>query len=71
MDVLIWGGAAISAAGLAGLVYCIVTVWRARRAALPDEQMRDLVQRMIPINMGAMLLSVLGLIVVVVGITLG
>ena len=33
--------------------------------------MREVVRRMIPVNMGALLLSVLGLIVVIVGLTLG
>ena len=28
MDWLIWGGAAISVAGLGGLVWCIVRVWQ-------------------------------------------
>ncbi len=71
MEWLIWTGAAVSALGLAGLVWCIVTVWRARRAQLPDEALREKVRRVIPVNMGAMLLSVFGLILVVLGIALG
>ena len=33
-DGLIWGGATLSLVGLAGLVWCIVKVWSARRAQL-------------------------------------
>lgn len=71
MEWLIWLGAAVSLVGLAGLVWCILIVWRARRAQLPDEELRDRVRRVIPLNMGALLLSVFGLMLVVVGIFLG
>jgi hypothetical protein len=71
MEWLIWTGAAVSLLGLAGLVACIVIIWRARRAQLPDEALREKVRRVIPLNMGAMLLSVFGLILVVLGIALG
>ena len=71
MDVLIWAGAVISFAGLAGLVWCIVTVWRARRANLEDAELRARVQKVVPINLGALFLSVIGLMLVIVGIFLG
>ncbi|MDF0599594.1 LPXTG cell wall anchor domain-containing protein [Psychromarinibacter sp. C21-152] len=71
MDWLIWIGAAVSLVGLAGLVWCIVLVWKARRAQLPDAELRERVRRVIPLNMGALLLSVFGLILVIVGIVLG
>ncbi len=70
MEWLIWLGAAISVAGLAGLVWCIVAVWRARQANLPDEELRERVRRVIPMNMGALLLSVFGLVIVILGIAL-
>ena len=69
-DTVIWGGAALSLIGLVGLIWCIVVVWRARRASLPDEEMRSVLKRVLPLNMGALLLSVLGLMLVVVGIFL-
>ncbi len=71
MDWLIWVGAAISVAGLAGLIWCIQAVWRARRAGLSDEALRERVRRVVPLNMAALLLSVFGLIVVILGIALG
>ncbi|MGR3550988.1 hypothetical protein [Pseudooceanicola sp.] len=71
MDMLIWIGAAISAAGLCGLVYCIVRVLRAKRAGLSDEALRAAVARVMPLNLGALFLSVIGLMIVIVGIFLG
>ncbi|WP_223422869.1 hypothetical protein [Tateyamaria pelophila] len=69
-DGLIWGGAAISVLGLVGLMWCVVTVWRARRAKLDDTEMRAVMQRVLPRNLGALFLSVIGLMVVIIGIFL-
>lgn len=71
MEVLIWSGAAVSLAGLAGLVWCIIRVWRARRDGLDDAALKAVLQRVVPVNTGALLLSVTGLIMVVAGIVLG
>ena len=71
MEWLIWSGATVSFIGLAGLVWTIVTVAKARRRQKTDEEMRAVVQRMIPVNMGSLMLSVLGLMAVIVGISLG
>jgi len=71
MDWLIWLGALISLIGLAGLVWCIVLVARARRANLSDEEMRARLQKVMPLNLGALFVSVTGLMLVVVGIMLG
>lgn len=71
MEWLVWGGAAVSLAGLAGLVWCILKVWRLRRTGLPDTEMRNAVQAVMPVNLGALFLSVTGLMMVVVGIMLG
>lgn len=70
-DGLIWGGAAISLLGLFGLMWCVVVVWRARRAKLSDDEMRAVLQRVLPRNLGALFLSVIGLMLVIVGIFLG
>lgn len=71
MDILIWAGAAVSLLGLAGLILCIVRVWRARKAALPEAEMRLVLQRVVPLNSGALFLSVIGLMMVVIGVMLG
>lgn len=70
MEILIWGGAAVSLLGLVGLVWCILRVWRARRAGLDDAAMRAVLQGVVPLNTGALFLSVIGLIMVVLGIML-
>lgn len=69
-DGLIWGGAGLSLLGLAGLVWCIMTVWRARRKQLPDDQMRAVMRRVLPMNLGALFVSVIGLMCVIIGIFL-
>lgn len=71
MDWLVWVGAALSLAGLLGLVWCIVTVWKARRSAADDEALRAIVRRVVPLNMAALGLSVMGLMMVILGIFLG
>ncbi|MGA1233574.1 MAG: hypothetical protein EBR73_06565 [Rhodobacteraceae bacterium] len=71
MEILVWVGAGISVVGLIGLVWCIAKVASAKRAGLSDEALRDAVKRVVPINMGALMLSVLGLMMVIVAISLG
>ena len=68
MDVLIWAGATLSFLGLVGLVYCIVRVARARKAQLDDEALRAEVKAVMPINLGSLFVSVLGLMMVILGI---
>jgi hypothetical protein len=71
MEMLVWAGALVSLAGLGGLVWCILKVWRARRAGLSDADLRAAVRAVVPLNMGALFLSVIGLMMVVLGIMLG
>lgn len=70
MELLVWIGAVISLIGLVGLMACVVIVARAKRAGLEDAEMRAKLARVIPLNLGALLLSVLGLMLVIVGIFL-
>lgn len=70
MEWLIWLGAAISLLGLLGLIWCIIIVVRARRAKLSEAALREKLQTVLPLNMGALFLSVIGLMIVVVGIFL-
>lgn len=70
-DILIWSGAALSVLGLAGLVWCILKVSRAKRAGVDDDAMRAVLKTVLPLNLGALFLSVFGLMLVIVGIFLG
>ena len=70
-EIMIWVGAAVSVTGLAGLIWCIIRVLRARRSKLDDDEMRAVLQSVVPVNMGALFLSVLGLMLVVIGVILG
>ena len=70
-DIIIWAGATLSLLGLAGLVWCILRVNRARKAGLSDDDLRAAVQAVLPWNLGALFLSVIGLMMVMVGISLG
>lgn len=67
---MVWIGAALTLAGLIGLVWCILRVMRARRAGLTDEALRAEVQKVLPLNLGALALSGIGLMLVVVGVFL-
>ena len=71
METLVWIGAALSVAGLVGILGCILAVLRARRAGLPDAELRAHLRRVVAWNMGALMTSALGLGMVAVGIILG
>ncbi len=70
-DILIWTGAGISVLGLLGLFWCIAKVRRAKRDGQDDAAMRATLQSVMPLNLGALFLSVIGLMMVIVGISLG
>lgn len=70
MDFLIWGGAVVSFSGLVGLVWCIVKARQAKNAANTEEELNTEIRKLIPWNMGALFLSTIGLMIVIVGIFL-
>ena len=70
-DMLVWVGAALSVIGLAGLILSIVRVALARRNATSEDALRAAIQKALPLNLGALLLSVLGLMMVMLGVLLG
>lgn len=70
MEALIWIGAAITLAGLAGLVWCIATVAKAKRAGLSEDALRQRLQKVVALNLGALGLSTIGLMMVIIGIFL-
>ena len=67
---LIWIGAALSVLGMIGIVASIVMVARAKKAKLDDAEMRACISKILPINMGALFVSMIGLMMVIVGIVL-
>lgn len=71
MQALVWTGAALTLLGVGGLIYCVLRALKARRAGLPDEALRAELQRVVLINLGALAVSFLGLMLVVLGIFLG
>ncbi len=70
MEMLIWPGAALTVVGLAGLVWAIVRVARAKRAGLDEAALRAVLQRAVALNLGALALSAIGLMMIVVGVML-
>ncbi|PRX34987.1 hypothetical protein SAMN05216257_102539 [Meinhardsimonia xiamenensis] len=71
MESLIWIGTAVTLAGVVALIACVVTVARAKARRLDDAALKAALQRIIPLNLGALLLSAVGLMLVVLGILLG
>ncbi|QBX34066.1 hypothetical protein FA743_02690 [Paracoccus gahaiensis] len=69
-DLIIWVGAALTLAGLAGLVWCILTVTRARRRGIDDAALRVKMRGVLAVNMAALAASTIGLMMVVIGIIL-
>ena len=70
MEILIWIGSIVSLLGLVGLLWCIKTVLRAKKAAVSDEELRVSLQKVVPFNMAALFLSAIGLMLVILGIML-
>lgn len=71
MEIIVWIGAALSAIGLCGIVYSIVAVTRAKRANLSDEDLRARVSAILPVNLIALFVSMIGLMAVIIGVMLG
>lgn len=69
MQYLTWIGALISVIGLAGIVMSISRVAKAKKANLGDEEMREHISKVLPLNLGSLFLSVIGLMMVILGIS--
>lgn len=70
MQFLIWIGAGLTLLGVALLFWCVLMVMRAKKTAANDEDLRARMQKAVALNLGALALSVLGLMIVVLGIFL-
>lgn len=65
-------GVLLTVSGLAGIVLSILRIRAARRdAAGDDAKLRAALQTIVPLNLGAFLSSMLGLMLVAVGLFLG
>lgn len=71
METLIWIGAGLSLLGLLGILLSAVLIFRARQQSTSDDDLRVRLNKLLPVNLGALFLSVIGLMVVVLGIMLG
>ena len=71
MEILVWIGAALTGLGLLGVIWSIVAVIRARREGLDDATLRARIGTILPLNLGALFVSMIGLMCVIVGVMLG
>lgn len=71
MELLVGIGAVLSVVGIVGIIISIVKVRRAKATSKDDDELRNRIQAAMPLNLGAFLVSVLGLMCVVIGVILG
>ena len=70
MDIVIWAGAILSVIGMIGIFYSIFAITRAKRANLEDEELRAKLASILPLNLAALFVSMIGLMTVIVGVML-
>jgi hypothetical protein len=71
MTWLIVAGVVLTLLGLAGLMLAIRRALAIRRGQLSDADARAALARVVPLNLGSLFLSTIGLMLVVVGALLG
>jgi len=70
MQMLVWIGAILTLLGVAGLIWCVLIAFQARREDLSDADMKARLQKVVALNMGALAFSAIGLMCVVLGLFL-
>ncbi len=70
MGAVIWIGAGLTMLGVLGLALCVVLAVRAKRSVQSDAAIKQALQKVVALNLAALLLSALGLGAVIVGIIL-
>ncbi|MGI9395668.1 MAG: hypothetical protein ACR2OY_13540 [Boseongicola sp.] len=70
MQALVWIGAILTLLGVVGLTWCVIIAFRAKRAGLSDAEMKNRLQKVVALNMGALAISAIGLMCVVLGLFL-
>ncbi|WP_417241405.1 hypothetical protein [Celeribacter sp.] len=68
---MVWIGALLTLAGVALLVYCIMAALKAKKLGGTDDDIRARLQKIVPLNLLALMTSALGLAAVTIGIILG
>ena len=63
-------GFLIGSAGLAGLIYCMIKAWRARKSSESDEELRRVLNSLLPINLASLAIAVVGLGVALLAVLL-
>ena len=69
MEWLIWTGAALALLGVALLIYCIIAALKAKKLGGTDIRAR--LQKVVALNLVALMISAIGLGAVTIGIILG
>jgi len=70
MEILIAAGAIISVVGLVGLLICIFKAAKIKKEGGTEEEMQTKLGPLIPLNLGSLFLSIIGLICVILGVIL-
>ena len=70
MNLLIMIGAGLSLVGVGGLILCISLALKARKMGLSEVDMRQKLQKIVALNLGALAISAVGLMMVVFSIFL-
>jgi hypothetical protein len=70
MQALIWIGTAVTLVGITGFLAVGYKVNAARREGLEDDALKDRIQKLLPLNLGALFVSATGLMMVIIGLAL-
>lgn len=70
MEILVYIGAALGVLGLIGLVICMIRAARIKQGGMEEAEIQAAFQRLAALNMGALFLSVIGLMCIVMGMLL-
>ena len=65
-----WLGFFMGSAGLAGLIYCMIKAWGARKSSRSDEELRLVLNGLLPINLASLAIAVVGLGVALLAVLL-
>ena len=71
MTGLIWIGSIVVLIGVTAVIWCILTVRNAQKSDLTDAEIRLVLAQVLPKNIAALFVSMIGLMIVVVAILLG